>query len=62
MTLRNNGYSLAVASRIEDIPGAYQLQQLFGIMQYFQYKEIYPVTKTVHLTSYMQRQGWNLSV
>lgn len=48
MALRNNGYSLAVASRIEDISGAYQLLELFGIMQHFHYKEIYPGTKTVH--------------
>jgi magnesium-dependent phosphatase 1 len=57
MTLTNNGYSLAVASRIEDIPGAYQLLQLFGITQYFQYKEIYPNTKTVHFHQLHAKTG-----
>ncbi|KAJ4451524.1 hypothetical protein ANN_02988 [Periplaneta americana] len=47
-TLSENGFNLAVASRIEDISGAYQLLQLFEITQYFHYKEIYPGTKTVH--------------
>lgn len=56
-TLRNNGYTLAVASRIEDIPGAYQLLQLFGIMHYFQYKEIYPGTKTVHFNQLHAKTG-----
>lgn len=57
MTLRNNGYNLAVASRIEDISGAYQLLQLFGIMQYFQYKEIYSGTKTVHFNQLHAETG-----
>lgn len=57
MTLGNNGYTLAVASRIEDICGAYQLLQLFGIMQYFQYKEIYPGTKTVHFNQLHAKTG-----
>jgi magnesium-dependent phosphatase 1 len=56
-TLTDNGYSLAVASRIEDIPGAYQLLQLFGITQYFQYKEIYPSTKTVHFNQLHAKTG-----
>jgi magnesium-dependent phosphatase 1 len=57
MTLTNNGYNLAVTSRIEDIPGAYQLLQLFGITQYFQYKEIYPSTKTVHFNQLRAKTG-----
>lgn len=57
MTLTSNGYNLAVASRIKDIPGAYQLLQLFGIMQYFQYKEIYPSVKTVHFYQLRRKTG-----
>lgn len=55
--LKNNGYNLAAASRIEDIPGAYQLLHLFDITQYFQYKEIYPGTKTVHFNHLHAKTG-----
>jgi magnesium-dependent phosphatase 1 len=57
MTLTSNGYTLAVASRIEDIAGAYQLLQLFGITQYFKYKEIYPSTKKVHFNQLHIKTG-----
>ncbi|PNF13874.1 hypothetical protein B7P43_G11475 [Cryptotermes secundus] len=55
--LTNSGYNLAAASRIEDIPGAYQLLHLFDITQYFRYKEIYPGTKTVHFNNLRAKTG-----
>ncbi|XP_047114552.1 magnesium-dependent phosphatase 1-like [Schistocerca piceifrons] len=40
--------TLAVASRIEDVAGAYQLIHLFDIAKYFTYTEIYPTSKSKH--------------
>lgn len=56
-TLTDDGYNLAAASRIEDIPGAYQLLHMFDMTQYFRYKEIYPGTKTVHFNNLRAKTG-----
>lgn len=48
LELTNKNYTLAIASRIEDISTAYQLLIFFNISHYFKYKEIYPCSKTVH--------------
>lgn len=47
-TLFDKNYTLAIASKIEDISAAYQLLIYFNISHFFTYKEIYPFTKTVH--------------
>ncbi|XP_050421677.1 magnesium-dependent phosphatase 1-like isoform X2 [Adelges cooleyi] len=46
--LKNKNYILAVASRIEDIPTAYQLLIYFNILHFFTYIEVYPCKKTIH--------------
>lgn len=46
--LTSKNYTLAIASRIEDISTAYQLLIYFNISQLFKYKEIYPCSKIVH--------------
>lgn len=48
LKLTNKNYTLAIASRIEDICTAYQLLIYFNISHFFKYKEIYPCVKTVH--------------
>ncbi|CAG2054750.1 unnamed protein product [Timema podura] len=55
--LYTNGCKLAIASRIEDIPGAYQLLQLFDINSFFHYKEIYPMSKSVHFLQLHMKSG-----
>ncbi|KAJ9593158.1 hypothetical protein L9F63_015289 [Diploptera punctata] len=55
--LTEDNYKLAVASRIEDIPGAYQLLHLFELTHYFSYKEIYPGSKTVHFEQLCRKSG-----
>lgn len=46
--LSKKKYTLAIASRIEDIAAAYQLLIFFNIAHFFTYIEIYPCEKTVH--------------
>ncbi|XP_065220762.1 magnesium-dependent phosphatase 1-like isoform X1 [Planococcus citri] len=48
--LKKKNYTIAIASRAENICGSYQLLQLFGIADYFRYKEIYPGSKVQHFT------------
>ncbi|XP_075230082.1 magnesium-dependent phosphatase 1-like isoform X2 [Lycorma delicatula] len=52
MTLLKNpqykGIMLGVASRIENIAGAYQLLHLLNLNHYFDYKQIYPGKKIGH--------------
>ncbi|PSN38966.1 Magnesium-dependent phosphatase 1 [Blattella germanica] len=55
--LSENRYNLALASRIEDIPGAYQLLHFFDLTHYFVYKEIYPGTKTKHFENLHIKSG-----
>lgn len=46
--LHESNVKLAIASRIEDVAGAYQLIHLFDIEKYFTYKEIFPTCKAKH--------------
>lgn len=46
--LKVQGYQIGVASRIEDVCGAYQLINLLGIAPYFDHREIYPGCKKKH--------------
>lgn len=46
--LVTRGFTLAVASRIEDIMGAFQLLHLFELTSVFTFKEIYPTSKVLH--------------
>lgn len=55
--LTAQGYQLGIASRIEDICGAYQLINLLGIAQYFHYREIYPGCKMKHFRSLQQKSN-----
>lgn len=48
MYLKDKGYLVGIASRIEDICGAYQLINLLGIAPYIDYREIYPGCKQHH--------------
>lgn len=47
---------LGIASRIEDIAGAYQLLHFFGILKYFSIIEIYPCGKIVHFRRYVHQK------
>ena len=59
--LLDNKYVLAIASRIEDIAGVYQLLHLFEITHYFAYKEIYPGSKTSHFQKLRAKSGVDYS-
>lgn len=48
--LKKKNYTIAIASRAKNICGSYQLLHLFGIADYFRYKEIYPGSKVQHFT------------
>ncbi|KAK7868663.1 hypothetical protein R5R35_006959 [Gryllus longicercus] len=47
-----------VASRIEDIMGAYQLLELFNLNSFFTYKEIYPTSKILHFKELHRKTGF----
>jgi magnesium-dependent phosphatase 1 len=51
--LKNEGISVAAASRTSEIKGANQLLDLFGWNKYFKYKEIYPGCKLNHFKVYV---------
>jgi magnesium-dependent phosphatase 1 len=46
--LKKKNYTLAIASRIEDISTAYLLLIYFNISDFFKFKEIYPGSKIIH--------------
>lgn len=49
--------ALGIASRIEDIAGAYQLLHLLNIFKYFTLVEIYPCGKLVHFRRLQKQSG-----
>ncbi|GLG99224.1 Magnesium-dependent phosphatase 1 [Gryllus bimaculatus] len=56
--LISRGFVLGVASRIEDIMGAYQLLELFNLNSFFTYKEIYPTSKIMHFKELHRKTGF----
>ncbi|KAK3854347.1 hypothetical protein Pcinc_039166 [Petrolisthes cinctipes] len=59
--LHEEGYVLAVASRIKEGEGANQLLSLYGWDQHFTYKEIYPGSKIAHFESIKRKSGLEFS-
>ncbi|KAE8749086.1 hypothetical protein FOCC_FOCC004255 [Frankliniella occidentalis] len=55
--VKQRGYQIGIASRIEDICGAYQLLNLLGISSYIDYREIYPGCKKKHFFSLQQKSS-----
>lgn len=53
--LKNQGYSVAVASRTSEIEGAKQLIELFGWDKYIQYQQIFPGCKVTHFNKYVTK-------
>lgn len=46
--IKERGHQIGIASRIEDLSGAYQLINLLNIAPYISYREIYPGCKKKH--------------
>lgn len=55
--LKEIGIPLAIASRIANVAGGYQLLHLFGIKEYFNYVEIYPTGKRLHFRRLSKKTG-----
>ncbi|MDA3880322.1 MAG: magnesium-dependent phosphatase-1 [Prolixibacteraceae bacterium] len=59
--LKSEGYHLAVASRTDQPDWARELMILLKIDHYFDYKEIYPSSKTKHLGRIKDTSGYNFT-
>jgi magnesium-dependent phosphatase 1 len=55
--LKRQNCQLALASRTEEPTWAIQLLELFNIRHLFDFEEIYPTRKTVHLKSIQDKSG-----
>ncbi|XP_071447028.1 magnesium-dependent phosphatase 1-like [Hetaerina americana] len=55
--LFHEGFTLGVASRIENFDAAEQLMRYFNLKRYFSYIVIYPGTKTKHLKDLRMHTG-----
>ncbi|CAM1300623.1 MDP1 (predicted) [Pycnogonum litorale] len=55
--LREQEYTMAVASRTEWPEGGKKLVDLFGWDAYFKYKEIYPGSKVTHFKRFHEKSG-----
>lgn len=55
--LLEGGYQLAVASRVEDVAGAFQLLRLLDLHDLFSFVEIYPTPKTRHFRQLALHSG-----
>ncbi|KAK3921408.1 Magnesium-dependent phosphatase 1 [Frankliniella fusca] len=55
--VKGKDYQIGIASRIEDICGAYQLINLLEISHYFDYREIYPGCKMKHFVSLQSKSN-----
>lgn len=58
-SLHKEGYVLGIASRTGEIDGAYQLLAIFDWNKYFNYKQIYPGSKTTHFTMIKNESGFS---
>ena len=59
--LKEKNIKLALASRTSEPLWANELLDLFGIGNCFEYKEIYPSSKTVHFNRLHKKSGTNFS-
>ncbi|XP_061448133.1 magnesium-dependent phosphatase 1 isoform X2 [Rhineura floridana] len=60
-TLHAEGIPMAAASQTDEVYGANQLLELFGLNCYIRYKEIYPGSKVTHFQRLSQQSGIPLS-
>lgn len=61
INLKNQGYTMGLASRTGEPAWALQLLELFNIEHFFTYNEIYPGSKTEHFRQIRKKSGYLFS-